>query len=431
MNKTFIFIGPTITLEDAQQRLTATYLPPVKYGDVYRITELYQPEIIGIIDGYFNQVPAAWHKEILWAMNQGVTVFGAASMGALRAAELDQFGMQGCGKIYQAYQSGVLPPFIDDVFEDDDEVAVIHGPAELGYKPASEAMVNIRFTLAKAQQQKLINAEELKTLTDITKSLFYPQRNYAEVFMLAKQYDIAAERLSDLGQWVQENKIDQKHLDALTMLDQINRHKTMQSSSQKISQPAFQHTTQWQTAIDEIDQTHHLENPVLDELRLTGERYFELLDQALASNLTGSQPETASDLDLNKLHQSPDALKLGLAREWQIKQSQATANQLSPYQLDQLLLAYLKHSGELSEFSSRAQDKKAKLTQQNNRLTIHDLTELDLLQLGDWYFTQTLGTELPDRIENYATQLGFVDGDDFYAKILDEYYYLKQNHEGG
>ena len=45
----------------------------------------HRPRAIGIIDGYFQQVPSVWHKEILWAMAQGVHVFGSASMGALRA----------------------------------------------------------------------------------------------------------------------------------------------------------------------------------------------------------------------------------------------------------------------------------------------------------------------------------------------------------
>jgi hypothetical protein len=69
-------------------------------------------------------------------MKQGVHVFGAASMGALRAAELAAFGLEGVGDIYEAFASGAL--------EDDDE-------AEGGYRPLSEAMVNIRPTLQAAE----------------------------------------------------------------------------------------------------------------------------------------------------------------------------------------------------------------------------------------------------------------------------------------
>jgi hypothetical protein len=77
----------------------------------------------------------------------GIPVYGAASMGALRAAELAQFGMVGVGRIFEAYRDGVLEPF-DEPFEDDDEVAVLHGPPELGHRAMSEALVNPLHTCA-------------------------------------------------------------------------------------------------------------------------------------------------------------------------------------------------------------------------------------------------------------------------------------------
>jgi hypothetical protein len=73
---------------------------------------------IGLIDGFFGNVPAPWHKEILYAMGRGVKVYGAASMGAIRAAELHRYGMKGAGRIFQAYRLGLLT--------DDDEVCVLH-----------------------------------------------------------------------------------------------------------------------------------------------------------------------------------------------------------------------------------------------------------------------------------------------------------------
>src|SRR5207247_669783 len=134
--------GPTLSPDDARGELDAVYLPPVSQGDVYRVA-LERPQAIGIIDGYFERVPAVWHKEILWALAQGIRVYGSASMGALRAVELAPFGMDGIGRIFEAYQKGIL--------EDDDEVAVAHSPVEMGYRVLSEAMVNIRHTLAAAE----------------------------------------------------------------------------------------------------------------------------------------------------------------------------------------------------------------------------------------------------------------------------------------
>ena len=69
----------------------------------------------------------------------GVHVFGASSMGALRAAELHPFGMVGVGRVFEGYRAGV--------YEDDDEVAVVHASEEAGFAPLSEAMVNVRHAL--------------------------------------------------------------------------------------------------------------------------------------------------------------------------------------------------------------------------------------------------------------------------------------------
>src|SRR5512132_542369 len=113
--RAYIFTGPTLAPAEARAVLGATYLPPAAQGDVLRAA-LRRPHAIGIIDGYFERVPAVWHKEILWAMAQGIHVFGSSSMGALRAAELHAFGMIGIGAIFEAYRDGEL--------EDDDEVAV-------------------------------------------------------------------------------------------------------------------------------------------------------------------------------------------------------------------------------------------------------------------------------------------------------------------
>ncbi len=83
---TYVFLGPTLTLAKARRMLDVVYLPPVRQGDLYRLTELRRPSRVALIDGYFSQVPAVWHKEILWALHRGVRVYGAASMGALLLA---------------------------------------------------------------------------------------------------------------------------------------------------------------------------------------------------------------------------------------------------------------------------------------------------------------------------------------------------------
>src|SRR6185503_9427900 len=115
--KVYLFTGPSLSAEEGKKELDAIYRPPAAQGDVYRAA-LDAPRAIGIIDGYFERIPSVSHKEVLWAMAQGIHVFGSASMGALRAAELAAFGMEGVGVIYEAFKRGEL--------DADDEVAVAH-----------------------------------------------------------------------------------------------------------------------------------------------------------------------------------------------------------------------------------------------------------------------------------------------------------------
>jgi hypothetical protein len=230
-----LFTGPTLSPHEAGQRLEAVCLPPAAQGDVYRAS-LRRPFAIGLIDGYFERVPAVWHKEILWAMSEGIHVFGSASMGALRAAELAPFGMIGVGAIFEAFRDGVL--------EDDDEVAVTHSAAEHDYRAGSEAMVNIRATLARAQTDGVINAGAHATLERIAKQLFYPERSYDRILELAASMGVPAGELGAIHRWLPGGALNQKRVDALAMLQAIADLMREDPGAKRVSW-SFEHTVFW------------------------------------------------------------------------------------------------------------------------------------------------------------------------------------------
>src|SRR5688500_17513969 len=95
-----VFVGPTLAPAKIRAILEAEIRSPAKRGDIY-FAAAEQPRALILLDGAFEDVPAVTHKEILWALSQGVHVFGASSLGALRAAELHQFGMVGVGAIFE------------------------------------------------------------------------------------------------------------------------------------------------------------------------------------------------------------------------------------------------------------------------------------------------------------------------------------------
>lgn len=233
-----VFLGPSLPHAEAEAILPAHYLPPAKRGDVLAAVQAHRPDAVILIDGYFEQVPSVWHKELLWALDEGVRLYGAASMGALRAAELAQFGMTGIGRIYEAYASGRFAPF-DDPFEDDDEVAVVHGPAEIGYA-ASEAMVDIRATLAAAADAEVIERDDMLKIAQAAKALFYKERRWNVVLDVGGASDA-------LRAWLPENRISQKRLDA----GQVLRHVAAGDSGVKPPRFRFERTLLWQQAFDD------------------------------------------------------------------------------------------------------------------------------------------------------------------------------------
>ncbi|MEO0621233.1 MAG: TfuA-like protein [Pseudomonadota bacterium] len=204
-----VFLGPSMPRSEAEALLPGVYLGPARRGDIAAAIKAHNPSAIALIDGYFEQVPAVWHKEILWALAQGIRVAGAASMGALRAAELAQFGMEGVGRIFESFQTGRFDPF-EDPFEDDDEVAVVHGPAETGYA-ATEAMVDIRATLASAADTGVIDLPARDRLAAKAKALFYKQRIWPAVL------EGETERAL-LEDWLPSGLVPQKRLDAEALL---------------------------------------------------------------------------------------------------------------------------------------------------------------------------------------------------------------------
>ena len=208
--KPYVFIGPSLPVAEARRILDAVYLPPVSMGDVYRLMAL-QPRVIAIIDGLFEQTPAVWHKEILFALSRGVRVLGASSMGALRAAELAAFGMEGVGEVFEAFHRGELV--------DDDDVAVAHAPAADGYRSLSEAMVNLRAGLREARDAGRISADSHNRLLVAAKDLFYPDRSWPRLFMIAAALGIASDELGALRDQIARSRPDVKRADAVRLLE--------------------------------------------------------------------------------------------------------------------------------------------------------------------------------------------------------------------
>jgi hypothetical protein len=241
-----IFAGPSLPPRMRPAVAGVDWRPPVRQGDLY-LAALQRPALIGVIDGYFECVPTVWHKEILWAMAEGIHVYGAASIGALRAAELADFGMKGVGRIYRQFHSGELT--------DDDEVSVLHGPPEVGYLPLTEPMVDVRATINRAVELCVIDPGLAEALVEIAKSLFYKERTYEAVLTAATGRGLGVGLGVGVGQapldrfatWLPEGRVAQKRIDAEEMLGAMLAHLERGVTPLEVSY-RFAHTFAWEDA---------------------------------------------------------------------------------------------------------------------------------------------------------------------------------------
>ena len=210
-------MGPSLPVDEAKKLLHSnnnrevTYAPPIKRGDIPKaISENYQ--VIGIIDGIFFRESAVSPREIMEVLKSNIKVYGASSMGALRASELDRYGMVGIGKIYNWYRDGTL--------NSDDEVALSFDSEE--FIPISEPLVNIRETMKKALSENIINQEEYKIIFESAKKLYFPERKWKNIIQISEKK--MGKNLSYFSDFVKTQKVDVKKEDAILLLKEIDRY---------------------------------------------------------------------------------------------------------------------------------------------------------------------------------------------------------------
>lgn len=183
---------------------------PAAQGDIARAV-VEGATVIGLVDGRYEDIAAVWHKEILYAIEEGALVFGAASMGALRAAECADFGMIGVGAVFERYRLGELA--------DDAAVAQLHAPAELGYTPLTEALVNVEATIQRLVKLRAISELEATALDQSARALFFKERTYPRILSLAGLDK--GDRGKQLRALIKRCRLDQKREDALLLANYL------------------------------------------------------------------------------------------------------------------------------------------------------------------------------------------------------------------
>ena len=443
-----VFVGPSLYGRRLELRPEIDLRPPAAQGDIYRAC-LLRPQLIGLIDGAFEGVPSVWHKEILWALSHGIAVYGSASMGALRAAELDVFGMIGIGKIYEWYRSGLI--------EDDDEVALLHGPPEAGYMPLSEPSVNVRSSCAAAVEARVIDGATADIVVGAARSLYYKERQWCAILEQAGRSGLDPAACKRLADWLDGARVDQKQRDAVALIEAVAA--ALDHPAER--QPAdfrFEWTDLWDQVMGQWDaEGPPLDTPrttaaaVIDELRLDTDGYVSIRSQAVARAVMlarnggrwGAVDRGAvlgqlarlrenldlmrkSDLDAWVERNGLDAQSLEMLLEAEARLDEA--RQIPSELIEREILALLYLSDSYAGYAERARRKRRILeaTAFTDTGLPHGVTIPALL---NWYFVEHRKQPVPDSLDPLIEVLGLASRTAFYRLLAAEYVY--STTEGG
>ncbi|RDZ28618.1 TfuA-like protein [Lysobacter silvisoli] len=449
---TYVYLGPSLPRDQAERILPAEYLDPIAMGDLYTLvrTRARRGDRVAIVDGFFEQVPAVWHKEILYAIEQGIAVYGASSMGALRAAELHGFGMRGLGRVFEAYR--------DLVIEDDDEVAVAHATQEEGYRSLSTAMVSLRFGLDGLRQAGRISAEQHDRLCAYAKSQHYNVRSWADTYAYALGLGLGEDVLAALRDVAAEP--DAKAQDAVALLRHLA---ALEDGADEPREPGFvlEQTGLWRDLTQSQEarvaseslqaalSSAPIDAEVVEHARAASPLRDALLREALLMKIAresrAAAPPGAQDLKAavfriaakNGLRSSEDL------RAWRAQQGLSDADWLALLQMDarvqQLslqamagvdayLLAALKANGRYADAVANV----AAIRQRYGETWLKQLSAEDFgigyPDLQRWY-EHRYGPMLPDP-ETHAQALGFQGLSGFVTHVLGEYLLAQGIEEG-
>lgn len=243
-----VFCGPTISRRDVEFAAPkAVVHPPARHGDLYSLNAA-AGDVVLIIDGLFHQSAPLRHKEILDLLAHGVHVVGSSSMGALLAAELNSYGMQGIGRVYRLFADGTV--------DKDDEVAVAHLTDD-DYRALSEPLVNFRLALSDAADFGVITRADASSLLEVARAIPFASRTWKSVQQLlvtTAQHALADSCALATG-WLAQNPkaANAKRTDALTALTQITRQHQPQATPTWTTEPWATHfVLDWRNQFETI-----------------------------------------------------------------------------------------------------------------------------------------------------------------------------------
>jgi ribosomal protein S12 methylthiotransferase accessory factor len=125
-----VFLGPSLPSTEARSLLAADYRPPLRRGDLDAIAA---PAVVAVVDGVLEPEARLPPEEARRAAGRGLRLFGAASVGALIAADPSIPGsVAGVGRVFRLLRRGRARA---------EDVALLYAPHDL--RPLTVPVVDV------------------------------------------------------------------------------------------------------------------------------------------------------------------------------------------------------------------------------------------------------------------------------------------------
>ena len=205
-----VFVGPGLTDRDYDEIDTGSVdlYPPIRRGDLDQAMKAGY-RVIGIIDGEFFHTLAVSPKEILVALREQRQILGGSSMGALRAAEMDVYGMQGIGTIYGWFRDGTVTR--------DDDVALMFGCLDdRSYRTTTVPMVNVMWAVREFKRLDLMALPSRRRLSVAARRIHWAERTWDRV---CDEADLDSGERDTVRAWSRDPDNDLKRIDSKLVIE--------------------------------------------------------------------------------------------------------------------------------------------------------------------------------------------------------------------
>lgn len=208
MHDTVVFLGPSCCVAEAADVLTADFRPAARAGDIRAAVRRGIRRVI-LIDGVMVYGYPPSPTEVYESIQAGVELIGAASLGALRAVELRNHGMQGVGWVYEQYLRTA-------VMADDELLALMHPVTQA---PLTVPLIRVRYALECLGDEGRVPRPVAAQLLDELRTVYFEDRTRACIEAAASRAGMTTAATAELF----DLRFDIKRADTLRCLSELRQ----------------------------------------------------------------------------------------------------------------------------------------------------------------------------------------------------------------